>query len=700
MINTLTIEVNGVPVSVLLGSTVLQACEAVGAVIPRFCYHERLLVAGNCRMCLVEIAGSPKPQASCALPVSPNMKVFTDSPLVKKARESVMEFRLLNHPLDCPICDQGGECDRQDQSMIYGSDRSRRFETKRGVQDKDIGPLVKTVMTRCIHCTRCIRFSSEIAGVADLGTSGRGRSTEVGTYVSKAMTSEVSGNLIDLCPVGALTSKPYAFVTRPWELESVDTMDTMDGVGASVRVQSRGTEVLRVLPRENDELNQAWLGDKSRFSVDGAEVQRVVHAYSRNQGQRRLVPLHEGVTDAAKVLTSGVEGLQVVLSPARDIESIQAVQQRVEEVRQAGLPVHVSVLGQMSGDAHAPQTSGTIESHSRLGMSVRALQNTDACLRVGVNLRHEYPLLNLWLRESFLRDRVQVMSMGDQVDLSYPVQQTSRTVNGLRALVSGEHPWSKVLATAVRPTIIVGEGRQHRHDAGVMLHALTQYAYRLGNTTGWRVLNQRHSGASGTYRATTGMPGFTGFSGDEKVSLRTVGLMADDLKEAGYCEPTSSRWVAMTSHGDERLSRGTSVVLPMPLGMEAEGHYMNIEGRVQMSYPTSAKPQSHPSKAMTTRGVLTSQRTSMMAGRGVAGTTNTVQVTSVTTELDRPSWTMQSVTPVPMLRSQGMNQLGCAVYGSTPPRVCDYYRDGHVRARFSATMAESSRTLSKKSTFA
>jgi NADH-quinone oxidoreductase subunit G len=263
------VTVDGIEVEVPNGASVLQACEAAGKEIPRFCYHERLSVAGNCRMCLVEVEKAPKPVASCAYPVMDGMKVFTDSPLVRNARRGVMEFLLINHPLDCPICDQGGECDLQDQAYAYGHDKSRYGEAKRAVKDKNIGPLIKTVMTRCIQCTRCVRFAAEVAGTPELGGTNRGENMEIGTYVEKALTSELSGNLIDICPVGALTSRPYAFVSRPWELRKTDGIDVLDAVGANIRIDTRGPEVLRILPRINEAVNEEWMADRGRFSFDG-----------------------------------------------------------------------------------------------------------------------------------------------------------------------------------------------------------------------------------------------------------------------------------------------------------------------------------------------------------------------------------------------------------------------------------------------
>ena len=288
-INKINLTIDGLDVEVAEGSSVLQACEVLGLEIPRFCFHERLLIAGNCRMCLVEIEKSPKPQASCAIPVMPGMKVFTNTPLVKKAREGVLEFLLLNHPLDCPICDQGGECDLQDQAMIYGSDRSRFMEKKRGVEDKNLGPLIKTIMTRCIHCTRCVRFATEVAGVEVLGTTARGIDTEIGTYVEKMFKSELSGNVIDLCPVGALTSKPYAFTSRPWELRVTESIDTLDSVGSNIRIDARGTEIMRIVPRLNEDINEEWISDKTRFAYDGLKRQRLTQPLIRKDG--KLTPV-------------------------------------------------------------------------------------------------------------------------------------------------------------------------------------------------------------------------------------------------------------------------------------------------------------------------------------------------------------------------------------------------------------------------
>jgi NADH-quinone oxidoreductase chain G len=327
-VNKINLSIDGINVQVTEGSSVLQACEVLGLEIPRFCFHERLLIAGNCRMCLVEIEKSPKPQASCAVPAMPGMKVFTNTPLVKKAREGVLEFLLLNHPLDCPICDQGGECDLQDQAMIYGSDRSRFMEKKRGVEDKNLGPLIKTIMTRCIHCTRCVRFATEVAGVEVLGTTSRGIDTEIGTYVEKMFKSELSGNIIDLCPVGALTSKPYAFTSRPWELKTTESIDTLDSTGSNIRIDTRGTEIMRIIPRLNEDINEEWISDKTRFSYDGLKRQRLTRPMVRKGGNLVPVDWVEAFTYISKKLkTIKPQNIGGVLGGSVDVETAFALKE-------------------------------------------------------------------------------------------------------------------------------------------------------------------------------------------------------------------------------------------------------------------------------------------------------------------------------------------------------------------------------------
>ncbi|MBL8652594.1 MAG: NADH-quinone oxidoreductase subunit G, partial [Alphaproteobacteria bacterium] len=384
------VTIDGETIEVPAGITVLQACEIAGAEVPRFCYHERLSVAGNCRMCLVEMEKSPKPVASCAMPVAEGQVIKTDTPLVKKARNGVMEFLLINHPLDCPICDQGGECDLQDQAMSYGKDSSRYHENKRAVADKEIGPLVKTTMTRCIHCTRCIRFSTEVAGNEELGAVFRGEHMEVDTYVEKALTSELSGNIVDLCPVGALTSKPYAFTARPWELRKTESIDVFDALGASIRVDARGGEVLRVLPRLNEETNEEWIGDKSRHAVDGLKRQRLDRPYLRKDGKLQPVSWAEALSAAAaKLKGTSAARIGAIAGDLADAESVAALKDIL-----AGLGV---------ANLDCRQDGAKIDPANRaswlFNSTVQGIEDADAILLIGANPRWESPVLNARIRK-------------------------------------------------------------------------------------------------------------------------------------------------------------------------------------------------------------------------------------------------------------------------------------------------------------
>ena len=421
--NKITVTVDGIDVLVEQGSSVLQACEVVGIEIPRFCFHERLLIAGNCRMCLVEIEKSPKPQASCAIPVMPGMKIFTDTPLVKKAREGVLEFLLLNHPLDCPICDQGGECDLQDQAMVFGSDRSRFFERKRGVEDKNLGPLVKTIMTRCIHCTRCVRFATEVAGVEVLGTTSRGIDTEIGTYVEKMFDSELSGNIIDLCPVGALTSKPYAFTSRPWELRLTESVDVMDSVGSNIRVDTRGTEIMRIIPRLNEEINEEWISDKTRFSYDGLKRQRLTKPMVRDEkGNLVAVEWLEAFDYIKKnVNEASMESNEVagIVGGLVDVETIFTLKKFISQYDSS------TVVSEFGGGKDLQQDFLT---NHTFNSSIQGIEESDLILLVGTNPRKEAAIINARIRKRSLQGNFKVAYVGPTLDkstqfgLNYPVE--------------------------------------------------------------------------------------------------------------------------------------------------------------------------------------------------------------------------------------------------------------------------------------
>jgi NADH dehydrogenase (ubiquinone) Fe-S protein 1 len=397
--------VNDIEVLVKRGSTALQACEAVGIEIPRFCYHERLSIAGNCRMCLVEVEKTPKPVASCAMPLMDGMKIYTDTPLVKKAREAVLEFLLLNHPLDCPICDQGGECDLQDQAIVFGSDRSRFYETKRSVEDKNCGPLVKTIMTRCIHCTRCVRFSTEIAGVEDLGTTGRGEDTEIGTYVGKALESELSGNVIDLCPVGALTSKPYAFTSRPWEIRNTNSIDTSDGIGSNTRIDFRGTEILRVLPRFNEEINEEWISDKARFMHDGLKRQRIGSTFQNKEG-KIIATSWKSSLNRVTSLFSNVDPSKISFT-AGGTTNINTLVIMKDFLNKLG----VSNYNYSTNDSCSPDLSKDYLFNG----TIADIENSDVCLIINCNPRVEATLLNARLRKRYLQGGFKVAYIGHQL---------------------------------------------------------------------------------------------------------------------------------------------------------------------------------------------------------------------------------------------------------------------------------------------
>src|SRR3569833_4197388 len=449
--------------------TLMQAAEAAGAEIPRFCYHERLSVAGNCRMCLIEVKGGPpKPQASCAMGVKdlrpgPNgepPEIFTNTPMVKKAREGVMEFLLINQPLDCPICDQGGECDLQDQAMGYGRAAFHRFnENKRAVEDKYMGPLVKTIMTRCIQCTRCVRFATEVAGVPDLGATGRGEDMEITTYLEKAFASELSGNVVDLCPVGALTSKPYAFNARPWELRKTESVDVMDAQGCNIRVDTRGPQVMRVLPRLNEEVNEEWISDKARHACDGLSRQRLDRPYVRVNGKLKPASWQEAFAAiSARVKSTTPDKMAAIVGDLAAAEEIKALKDLMGALRVANLAC--SQDGAKIGGG--PRQTYLFNS------GIMGVEAADAILLVGANPRWEAPVLNARIRKAWLASGVQVASIGPQVELTYPAEQLGTDINTLAAIANGSHPFAKVLADAKRPMLVLGQGALTRPDGAAV----------------------------------------------------------------------------------------------------------------------------------------------------------------------------------------------------------------------------------------
>ncbi|MEE8295035.1 MAG: NADH-quinone oxidoreductase subunit NuoG, partial [Sphingomonadales bacterium] len=465
-----TLKINGKEITVEAGATILQACEQAGHEIPRFCYHERLSIAGNCRMCLVDMERSPKPIASCAMPAGDGMVIRTDTPRVKKAREGVMEFLLINHPLDCPICDQGGECDLQDQSIYFGRGMSRYDENKRATPEKHMGPLIKTIMTRCIHCTRCIRFAEEIAGVQDIGAIGRGEHMEITSYLEKTVDSEMSGNVIDLCPVGALTSKPYAFTARSWELKKTETVDVMDALGSAIRLDARGNEIMRILPRLNEDVNEEWISDKTRFHYDGLKRQRLDSPYVKKNGKLVKASWKQAFEAIAKKLKN-LKGNEIgaLLGEMSDLETMKALKDLLAAYGSSRLECRVD---------------GTkLESGNRAGFlfnsTIAGVNEADFILFVGTDLRSEAAVLNARAGQRVRGGTLKVARIGPANDLTYPVDELGDDARLLEDIRSGKHAAAKALKKASRPMIIVGQGALIRADGAAILHTARAIAEKF-----------------------------------------------------------------------------------------------------------------------------------------------------------------------------------------------------------------------------
>jgi NADH-quinone oxidoreductase subunit G len=573
------LTIDGQQIEVPAGLSVLQACELAGAEIPRFCYHERLSVAGNCRMCLVEMEKSPKPIASCAMPVADGMVIKTNTPLVHKARNGVMEFLLINHPLDCPICDQGGECDLQDQAMAFGYDRSRYREPKRGVTDKDFGPLIKTAMTRCIQCTRCIRFSTEIAGVEMMGAAGRGEHMEVITYVGEAINSELSGNLIDVCPVGALLSKPYAFSARPWELSKTESIDVLDAVGSAIRIDSRGREVMRVLPRLNEAVNEEWISDKTRFACDGLKRQRLDRPYVRRSG--KLVPASwdEAFEAIAKRL-DGVPGSRIaaIAGDLCDLESMYALK---------GL---MGALG--SGHIDCRQDGAAIDPSTRSGYlfntGIAGIEQADLCLLIGTNPRWEAPLVNARLRKRYLMGNFKLAAIGPEVNLTYPVEALGAGPDTLAALVEGRHPFAEALKSAKKPMLVLGQGALARADGAAVLALARKLAESFNLIReDWNGFNMLHTAAARVGALDIGfVPGPNGrnvwgiLEGASSGTVEVVYLLGADEIDTNRL---GKAFVIYQGHHGDAGAHRADVILPGAAYTEKSGTYVNTEGRVQQA---------------------------------------------------------------------------------------------------------------------
>ncbi|GAB0114999.1 NADH-quinone oxidoreductase subunit NuoG [Acidisoma sp. C75] len=568
------LTIDGIEVEVPAGFSVLQAAEAAGREVPRFCYHDRLSVAANCRMCLVEVEKAPKPVASCAFPVADGMVVKTDSEMVRRARRGVMEFLLINHPLDCPICDQGGECDLQDQAMAYGRDHSRYTEDKRAVRNKDLGPLVRTVMTRCIQCTRCVRFATEIAGVPELGGVSRGENLEITTYVEQALTSELSGNLVDICPVGALTSKPYTFTARPWELRKTDSIDVLDAVGSAIRVDTRGPQVMRILPRLHEAVNEEWLADKSRHAVDGLTRRRLDKPWAKVGGKLRPVTWEEAFMAIAGRLRD-VPGARIgaLAGDLADAESMLALKDLM------------ATLGSANIDCRPGGAAFDLgrRDYYLFNTTIAGIEEADAILLIGTNPRHEAPILNARIRKRWRQNRLAVGVIGPAQDLTYPSERLGTGAETLAALLSGEHAFAEVLSRATKPMIVLGEGALEGAGGAAVLAAAWSLAEKVGAfAEGWHGFNILHRAAARVGALDLGfVPGPEGRNWAEMASggVDVLWLLGADEFDAAAIPPET--FVIYQGHHGDRGAARADVILPGAAYTEKSGTYVNTEGRVQ-----------------------------------------------------------------------------------------------------------------------
>ena len=556
------VTVDGAEIEVPQGATVLQACELAGKEIPRFCYHERLSIAGNCRMCLVEVKpGPPKPQASCALPAADKQEVFTSTPMVKKAREGVMEFLLINHPLDCPICDQGGECDLQDQSIAYGRGASRFHENKRAVTDKYMGPIVKTTMTRCIQCTRCVRFAQEVSGIEEIGAIGRGENMQITSYLERAVTSELSGNVVDLCPVGALTSKPYAFEARPWELKKTAAIDVTDAVGTSIRLDSRGRQVLRALPRINEDVNEEWAHDKTRHVVDGLVRRRLDRPFVRRKGKLVEATWAEAF-DAIKAAKAG-SSVAAIAGDLVDAETMYAAKLLLKsmgsellEGRQTGLAYDTSNLAAVN-----------------FNTTIAGIETADVILLIGTHLRWEAPLVNTRIRKA-VKKGARVFAIGPEIDLTYKAEWLGNDLGQLGKL---PETVTEAFAKAERPAVIVGGGALGAGAHGASLALAKSFNLVRDGWNGYNVLHMAASRMAGL------MLGYARDGGIATVAAAKPKLVfllgADEVAPDRFPDGVK---VFIGHHGDKGAEQA-DIILPAAAYTEKPGTYVNIEGRVQRS---------------------------------------------------------------------------------------------------------------------
>jgi len=580
----LKLKVNDIEVEVEDGLTVLQACELAGAEIPRFCYHEKLSIAGNCRMCLVELEKSPKPVASCAMPAADGMVIKTNTEKVEKSRKGVMEFLLANHPLDCPVCDQGGECDLQDQSMFYGIDKSRFKENKRYVPEKYMGPLIKTQMTRCIHCTRCIRFATEVAGVPELGAIGRGEDMQITTYLEKAMESELSANVIDLCPVGALTSKPYVFEARPWELKKTETIDVMDAVGSNIRVDTYGWEVKRVLPKINEEINEEWISDKTRYACDGLKNQRLDVPYFKTKNKFEKISWKESylkifdkISKAPSAKIAGITGDMI------NMESLFAIKEFFEKT------IKSKNLDSRSENFYVNSKN---RSNYIFNSKITGIEEADLIILIGTNPRYEATILNSRIRKAYLNNNTDIFSIGNVGDLTYPYTEFENSTKIINEIVNDEHKLSDLIKQSQKPIIVLGQSLLKMKSAPYVFEELKKYL--LANkkiSHQWNALNILSNNASTVGAYDLGILSSNNGNNNtlEKIKNNEFDIIflfgQDNLKFIKKNEFI----IYLGSHGD-RGAEMADIILPSAAYTEQDGYYTNLEGRMQKAYNASYPP--------------------------------------------------------------------------------------------------------------
>ena len=564
------------------GMTVLQACELAGAEIPRFCYHERLSIAGNCRMCLVEMDKSAKPIASCAMPAAEGMKIKTNTDMVEKARKGVMEFLLANHPLDCPVCDQGGECDLQDQSLYYGFDKSRFKENKRKVKDKYMGPLIKTIMTRCIHCTRCVRFATEVGGVTEIGAIGRGENMEITTYLEKSMESELSANVIDLCPVGALTSKPYAFEARPWELKKTETIDVMDAVGSNIRVDTYGWEVKRILPRLNNNINEEWISDKTRYACDGLLKQRLDKPYKRDNGKLIESNWDEVINIVcSKIKETDTKHIAGHIGDLQSIETTNAFKTLLDSININNYdfrekPFYINYKNKINYTFNS---------------SIRGIEDSDCIVLIGANPRHEATMVNARIRKVYISKKIPIFSFGDPGDLTYDYKLAGNSTEDIKKFVNKETEISKIFLKSKKPIIIIGESALEGEAGKFIFESIGKFLFEnnfINNE--WNSLNILIQNAStvgaidlGFHNKSNNFNFFDKLKNNEFSLLYLIG--SDNLD----FDKKNEFIIYQGSHGD-RLAQIADIILPSPAFTEQNGSFINLEGRLQKAVKATYPP--------------------------------------------------------------------------------------------------------------